>query len=190
VNPLDIAAGDLLMRPWRQADAPAVAQAYRDREILMWNPPAGTIDLAAAYEWVAHRADWSDGDHASFAITRDGALLGSVSLHRINPHNQDAAIGYWVVPAARGQAVAPRAVHAVTQWAFDSLGLHRIELCHAVANAASCRVAAKAGFPLEGTLRESYRYGDGRRFDEHLHARLVTDPAPTRLPHAVVAVGG
>jgi RimJ/RimL family protein N-acetyltransferase len=190
VNPLDIAAGELLLRPWRPADAPAVVEAYRDVAILMWNPPTGEIDLAAAYEWVARRADWSDGDHASFAVTQDGALLGSVSLHRINPHNQDAAIGYWVVPAARGRGIAARAVHAVTQWAFEALDLHRIELCHAVANEASCRVAAKAGFALEGTLRESYRYGDGRRFDEHLHARLVTDPAPALLPHPVAAVRG
>lgn len=31
------------------------------------------------------------------------------------------------------------------------------------------------GFLLEGTLRESYRYADGRFHDEHLHARLATD---------------
>jgi RimJ/RimL family protein N-acetyltransferase len=44
-----------------------------------------------------------------------------------------------------------------------------------VENAASCGVARKAGFLLEGTLRESYRYADGRFHDEHLHARLATD---------------
>ncbi|WP_223884412.1 GNAT family N-acetyltransferase [Micromonospora craniellae] len=43
------------------------------------------------------------------------------------------------------------------------------------ANPASCRVAERAGYPVEGTLRESHRYGDGRRYDEHLHARLATD---------------
>ncbi|MEK8106761.1 GNAT family protein [Micromonospora sp. M12] len=68
-----------------------------------------------------------------------------------------------------------RAVVRLTEWAFADLGLHRVELCHAVANPASCRVADRAGYPAEGTLRESYRYGDGRRYDEHLHARLATD---------------
>ena len=32
-----------------------------------------------------------------------------------------------------------------------------------------------AGFRLKGTLRESYRYGDGQVHDEHLHARLADD---------------
>ncbi|MEH1017055.1 GNAT family N-acetyltransferase [Micromonospora sp. CPCC 206060] len=173
--PVELSRAKLLLRPWRVDDAHAVLAALRDPEIAQWNPSPGGTDLPGALDWIRRRADWSDGDHASFAVCRpeDGLLLGSVSLHRI--HAGDASIGYWTVPAARGQAVATRAVQVVTAWAFPQFGLHRIELCHAVPNAASCRVAERAGYPAEGTLRESYRYGDGRRYDEHLHARLVTD---------------
>ncbi|MDZ5446596.1 GNAT family protein [Micromonospora sp. 4G57] len=71
----------------------------------------------------------------------------------------------------RPGGIASAAVTALTTWAFAQLRLHRVELCHAVAN----RVAAGAGYPAEGILRESYRYGDGRRYDEHPHARLATD---------------
>ena len=46
---------------------------------------------------------------------------------------------------------------------------------HAVENEASCRVAQKAGFALEGITRKSWRYADGNLHDEHLHARLRTD---------------
>ncbi len=149
--------------------------ALRDPAIAQWNPSPGGMDLAAARTWVQRRADWSLGDHASFAVVDPDhtELLGSVSLYRI--HDSDASIGYWTVAGARGRQVAARAVVAVTAWAFRSLGLHRIELCHAVANPASCRVAAKAGYLLEGTLRESHSYGDRRRYDEHIHGRLVTD---------------
>jgi RimJ/RimL family protein N-acetyltransferase len=49
-----------------------------------------------------------------------------------------------------------------------------IELTHSVHNVASCRVAAKCGFPFEGTLRGAGRHSDGRH-DMHLHARLRTD---------------
>ncbi|MFH8800261.1 GNAT family N-acetyltransferase [Streptomyces sp. NPDC017936] len=41
----------------------------------------------------------------------------------------------------------------LTRWAFDELGLHRLRLCHAVANEASCRVAGKAGYAYAGTMR-------------------------------------
>ncbi|MER7891402.1 GNAT family N-acetyltransferase [Micromonospora sp. NPDC094482] len=172
---LELTADDLLLRPWREADAPAVRNALRDAEIAQWNPQGGPVDDESALRWVRRRADWSAGDHVSLAVTAaaDGVLLGSVSLHHISGDN--AAIGYWTVPEARGRGVASRAVDRLTRWGFERLGLHRIELCHASVNPASCRVAERAGYPAEGTLRESFRYGDGRRYDEHLHARLATD---------------
>ncbi|SIN42601.1 Protein N-acetyltransferase, RimJ/RimL family [Micromonospora cremea] len=176
VEHVELTAADLLLRPWRDADAPAVRDALRDPAIAQWNPHGGgLIDDEAALLWVRRRADWSGGDHASMAVTAaaGGELLGSVSLYDI--HHGDASIGYWTVPAARGRGVAVRAVVRLTDWAFADLGLHRVELCHAVANQASCRVAHRSGYLAEGTLRESYRYGDGRRHDEHLHARLSTD---------------
>jgi RimJ/RimL family protein N-acetyltransferase len=74
--------------------------------------------------------------------------------------------------------VAAAATDAVCRWAFDTLPVDRIELCHAVENAASGRVAEKAGFTFEGRLRRSYRYGDGVKHDELLWARLSDDPAP------------
>ncbi|MEH0936985.1 GNAT family N-acetyltransferase [Micromonospora psammae] len=171
---IEITAPGLRLRPWRQEDAPAVLAALRDPAVAQWNPSPSAADLDGAREWLRRRADTSAGDHVSLAVVGpDDDLLGSVSLNRI--HDGDASIGYWTVPAARGRGVASTAVTALTAFAFGRLALHRIELCHAVANPASCRVAVRAGYPVEGTLRESYRYGDGRRYDEHLHARLVTD---------------
>ena len=101
-----------------------------------------------------------------------------MSVHSINPDQRDAEIGYRVVPAARGRGIATEAVTAATAWAFENLDLVRIELAHAVDNAASCLVAIRSGYQLEGTMRQSYVYGDGNRYDEHLHARLIGDPAP------------
>ncbi|MBT2467364.1 GNAT family N-acetyltransferase [Streptomyces sp. ISL-66] len=50
----------------------------------------------------------------------------------------------------------------------------RIARYHSAANPASCRVATKAGYPLEGTMRGALLHVDGWH-DEHLHARLRTD---------------
>ncbi|WP_233558821.1 GNAT family N-acetyltransferase [Micromonospora radicis] len=173
---MELTGPGLLLRGWRDADAPAALDAFGDPAIALWNPQGEGLDLAAARRWVRRRADWSAGDHVCLAIADPddpAALLGSVSLHRI--HQGDASIGYWTVPAARGRGLASAAVSRLTAWAFADLGIERIELCHAVANVASCRVAQRAGYPAEGTLRQSHRYGDGRRHDEHLHARLATD---------------
>jgi RimJ/RimL family protein N-acetyltransferase len=106
------------------------------------------------------------------------AVLGSVSLHSIDRAQGDAKIGYWTTAAARGRGLAAAAVDVACRWAFATLHIDRIELCHAVENAASGRVAEKAGFTCEGRLRRSYRYGDGVKHDELLWARLADDPGP------------
>lgn len=182
MEPVEITAGRLHLRPWRDGDAPDVLRAFREPEIAVWQTSTSVGDLAAAREWVRRRGDWSDGAHASFAVVdaTSGGLLGSVSLHRIDQVQLTASIGYWTLPEARGRGIAPQAVDVVTRWAFGALGLERIELCHAVDNPASCRVAEKAGYACEGTLRQGYRYGDGTRHDEHIHGRLWSDPPSAR----------
>jgi RimJ/RimL family protein N-acetyltransferase len=180
VQPLELATGELLLRPWREDDVAAVQEALRDPELRRWNDTgSGSADAVRAM--LAPRRDWSGGDHASFAVVAagDGALLGSVWLHSADRVQGHAEIGCWTLAAARGRGIAVRAVAAVCGWAFPALQLHRIELFHAVENTASGRVAAKAGFTLEGRLRRSHRYGDGVEHDELLWSRLPDDPAST-----------
>lgn len=43
-------------------------------------------------------------------------------------------------------------MRAVRQWSFDVVGLKRLQFTHSTQNQASCRVAQKAGFALEGTF--------------------------------------
>lgn len=177
IEPVEIAAGRVQLRPPSPADAEDALLMLGDPGVARWNPGPGTLDLDEARAWCARGADWSSGTHATFAVldATSGRLLGNVSLHRIDRAQRDAEIGYRVAPWARGQNVASGAVAAASRWAFGALDLVRIELAHAIENPASCRVAEKADFLLEGTLRQAFVYGDGQRYDEHLHARLVTD---------------
>lgn len=179
-----VAAAPLLLRPWRsRTDADAVLAAAADELVGLWNPLTAvgpdTDALQAARDWCEQRADWSDGSHASWAVvdTADpGRVLGGISLHGLCDGDGIGRIGYWVLAEARRRGVASTALAAATRFAFAAIGLHRVELFHAVENAASCRTALRAGYALEGVHRDSHRYGDGRRHDEHTHARLATDP--------------
>ena len=179
MDPVELDAGALRLRPWQEDDADDVVAAMQDPVMRLWNGlPATTRPDALAF--LRRRGDWTAGDHASWAVTdaASGALLGSVSLHSIAVVQGNAQVGCWTVPAARGRAVAVRAVDAACRWAFAAVPLERVELCHAVENPASGRVAEKAGFTLEGRLRRSYRYGDGLTHDEFIWSRLADDPAP------------
>ncbi|MET9610079.1 GNAT family N-acetyltransferase [Streptomyces sp. NPDC006512] len=103
-----------------------------------------------------------------------GEAVGLIGLGDIDLRGANAEFLYWLLPGGRGRGVMPQAVTAVSRWAFDEVGLHRLRICHSVANPASCAVAVKAGFPLEGTMRGALLHADGWH-DEHLHARLATD---------------
>ncbi len=170
----------LVLRSWTTGDATALAAAFSDPDIQQWNLHSFT--LAEAEHWIAEMAlAWEAETSAGWAVARrsDGAVLGRVSLREIRLDAGMAEVTYWVVPEARGQGVAPRAVGAVSRWALDDLGLHRLELFHSVHNSSSCRVAEKAGFDYEGTLRSALLHADGWH-DMHLHARLPD--APTASP--------
>jgi RimJ/RimL family protein N-acetyltransferase len=170
----------LLLRPPTEDDAGATRRLLADDDIRRWNPGPDDTSEAALRTWCAGQGDWSNGSHATFWVfdRSAGDLLGTVSLFKIDHAQADAEVGYRVASWARGGGIATEAMGVLADWAFPALELVRVELFHAVANPASCRVAEKVGFRHEGTLRQSYVYGDGSRHDEHLHARLAGDRVP------------
>jgi ribosomal-protein-alanine N-acetyltransferase len=177
LRPVVLPGDGLTLRPWEatDADAEAVLVGLGDPLASRWNPRLPLPDLAAARAWLHGRAErWRDGRAGSWAVVVDGRIVGSIGLREINRMDGFAVAAYWTMPAERGRGIAVRALTRVATYAFDDLGLHRVELSHAVQNTASCRVAEKAGFRLEGAQRESTRLAEGY-VDEHVHARLASD---------------
>jgi RimJ/RimL family protein N-acetyltransferase len=184
LQPHRIELDDLVLRPFAWTDEPAVAEALRDPEILRWTAGTAVIRTPAeqrAKRWLETRIDgWVRGN-AVFAVA-DAAtdyVLATVSIREVNRLPDQAVVAYWVSPAARGRRLGARALDAAARWSFakDGLGLHRLSLDHALVNERSCRVAIRAGFQLEGTMREFFVEPSGERHDSHLHARLATDGA-------------
>ncbi|MER7169239.1 GNAT family protein [Micromonospora sp. NPDC000207] len=122
------------------------------------------------------RRAWEEEAGVSWAMTRDGGeVLGRIALNGMNLDDGVAGCSYWVLPAARGAGVAPRALTALSTWALGEAGFHRLHLDHSTRNHNSCRVALKAGFRLEGTKRSDAVHSDGRHDMHHLHARIRGD---------------
>ena len=162
----------LVIRPWQGDDAPVVLEAYQDPAIQRWHVRS-MADLAEASAWIGSWPDrWQKETGADWAVVADAAVVGRVGIKRLDLWDGIAELAYWVLPAARGRHTAARAVGAVSLWAFDVLGLHRLELIHATDNHPSCLVAAKARFHPEGTMRRQGHHVDGWH-DMHLHARLA-----------------
>ncbi len=122
-------AGDLLLRPWAEADADAVVTAFADPVLRRWHARSiasreEAVELISSY----HR-DWRAETGAHWAITGPG-FVGRVALRTVDLGEGTAEMAYWVTPAARGRGVATRAVGVLGRWALRDLGLHRLELHH------------------------------------------------------------
>jgi RimJ/RimL family protein N-acetyltransferase len=166
---------ELLLRPWQSADVPVVLRAYAEPAIQQWH--MRTLTPAEAEQWVAqwpHR--WQAETGAGWAVTGRDGVVGQISIRSFGLGEGAGEISYWVLPAARGRRVAGRALSVLTDWAFGTLGLHRIEVEHSTRNPASCRVAEWTGYPLEGTRVSAALHADGWH-DMHLHARVATRTA-------------
>lgn len=87
-----------------------------------------------------------------------GKLIGSVGLNRINKEYKAANIGYWIHSDFTGRSLAPLAVKAAARFAFNQLGMLRLEMVVMETNIRSCRVAEKAGALAEGLHRNRLIY--------------------------------
>jgi len=132
---------------------------------------------ADATGWIALSGErWRTGEAATFAIADpvDDSYLGGIDL-RSGPWPV-GEIGYGLRADVRGRGLTARALRLIAGWGLG-LGLVRLQLSTDVENAASQRVAEKAGFTREGVLRMGLEV-KGRRSDCVLFSLLPGDPIP------------
>ncbi|MFD5431306.1 GNAT family N-acetyltransferase [Kitasatospora sp. NPDC127067] len=167
-------ADGLLLRPFEGADAPALIEAYRDETLRRFLRTL-VDDADQAAHWLrAQEEGRAAGTRYSFAVLDGRELVGNVALKYPAPGGGTAEVGYWTAAPARGRGVAPRAVEALTTWAFATFaedGLRRIDLLHAGDNHASCRVAEKSGYAFTEIVPAFPPYP----LDGHRHSRKRLD---------------
>ena len=160
----------MALRPWRFADVDAVVECIDgDPEIARW------LDLVPQpYTRQDARSYIGGIGEQAFAVTEaeTGRLLGSIGV-RWNERHDVGEIGYWVRADARGRGVITRALRLVARHMFEHEGAARLQLRADVDNLGSRRAAEKAGFTLEGVLRDAHwNERLGRRQDHALYSLL------------------
>ena len=135
----------LCLRPWSDADAPALFELARDPRIGMlcgWKPFERIDDARQALSTVLAAPD-------SYAVTfaSTGEIVGSIAL-RIDTGSAEgtvADIGYWIGAPYWGNGYASEAGRAIIERAKE-LGVETIILKYFDGNDASRRVSEKLGF--------------------------------------------
>lgn len=104
----------------------------------------------------------SPGDFLFGVFLRDGRrLIGTVRLHDVSDFHFSAGIGVCLFAKdCWGQGYGLEAVRRVTQFAFETLGLHYIEAGSYEENRASIALFSKAGFEIHAVIRGKFRLED------------------------------
>ena len=175
-----LSKGDVLLRPWQRGDVSAVAAACQDPEIPRWTVVPYHYTERHARDFVSGTsADREAGRELALAIVdrEDDTLLGAIGLANFGWPDLKAEIGYWIAADARRRGVGVAATRLLAVWAIERLGLERVELLANPRNEASQRLAERAGFTREGTLRH-YRRRHGVREDLVMFSLLAEDLSP------------
>jgi RimJ/RimL family protein N-acetyltransferase len=157
--------GVIALRGWRNSDARDIARMFDDADAVRWTRAPSPYRQGDAYQWLASvPTQMRRGEGLPLAVTdaRDGSLVGSMDL-RMHAEGR-AEFGYVIAAWARRRGVGSRALRLYARWAFETLGVARLELLVQPGNDASLALGRRVGFTSEGLLR-SHSVVRGERRD-------------------------
>lgn len=157
--PKDLSDGVVRLRAYRDDDAEALAEAVREStgtagRWLAW--ARADYDAATAQDWIRLcKQAWLLGDGFEMVIVdaQSDRFLGGMGLNQRNREHRFANLGYWVRASEQGKGIVTRAGRLAVPWAFDVIGLGRVEIVAAHDNVPSRKAAERIGGAFEGILR-------------------------------------
>lgn len=181
--------GELVeLRPFRADDVFAIAECFADPEVLKLTgsvrTTADTVGQTVEVDqklrdWYGSRNDQVDRLDLAVVDRATGECVGEVVLNELDLDDQRCNFRTLIGPRGRGRGLGSEATRLIVDHGFGVLGLHRIGLDVYDFNPRAQRAYEKAGFVVEGRLREEFRFDD-EWHDSILMAMLYEDWAADR----------
>lgn len=180
---LELTGRRVRLRPLREADFEqwyGVRTRCRDW-LLRWEPrpPGGRADLGEDRRTFAARCGARErerqlGSGYGFGIFVGDRFVGEINLSAVQRGPfQNAYVGYWVDEDVAGNGYVPEAVVLLFRFAFEELGLHRVQVAIIPRNTPSRRVAEKLGLRDEGV---ALRYLEiNGEWEDHVRYALTAE---------------
>ena len=173
----ELSSPRLRLREVRDGDAAALFAIHGDARVMRyWSYPAWT-ELAQAEQKISDiLRQRREEDILIWAIAdaTSDLLIGSSAVFYLNLEQGRAEIGYSLHPDWQGHGLASEALQLVLGYAFNNLGLRRIEADIDPRNLPSCRLVERLGFVREGLLRERWHV-NGEICDSAIYGLLRQD---------------
>ncbi len=168
--------GNISLVPLAMEDAQALFDIIdSEREYLgEWLPFVALADsveytrsfIELALSQPAHSCD------PLFTIRQEGEVIGIVGFKCTDRFNRRTEIGYWLSESAQGRGIMTNSVRALCSYAFEGMGINRIQIKCAVGNTPSSAIPKRLGFSFEGVERDGEFFSEGKFFDVEVYSLL------------------
>ena len=167
---------NITLREMRMSDAPALLALLTTEEVTRFiSPPPTTVEGFERFiAWTARERE--AGRYLCFAVVPDGydTAVGLFQVRQSDPWFGTAEWGFALGSAFWGTGLFKQGAALVIDFAFDVIGVHRLEARAAVQNGRGNGALRKMGAVQEGILRQSFLRG-GKYIDQSLWAIVSED---------------
>jgi RimJ/RimL family protein N-acetyltransferase len=173
-----LAAGRVVLRELRPDDAPSLYSLLTAEEVARFiSPPPTSVEGFERFIAWTHRQR-AAGAYVCYAVTLRGhdTAIGIFQLRRLDAAFNLAEWGFALGSPFWGTGIFEESARLVLDFAFDAIGVRRLEARAAVLNGRGNGALRKIGAVQECVLRRSFTRG-GVRFDQALYAILDVDRA-------------
>ena len=171
-----LSGNQVTLRELRTSDAPSLFAMLTTEEVSRFiSPPPTTVEGFEKFIAWTHRQRRA-GTYACFAVTVNGTdtAIGIFQLRELEPGFATAEWGFAIGSAYWGTGVFQEGAELMVHFAFDAVGVHRLEARAAVRNGRGNGALRKIGAIQEGLLRKSF-YKNGEYLDQALWTILEED---------------
>ena len=171
------------LRELRLSDAASLLAQLTTEEVSRFiSPPPSTVDGFERFVlWT--RRERADGNYVCFGVVPEGsnAAIGLFQLRQLEPGFSTAEWGFALGSGFWGTGLFIGGARLVADFAFEQVGVHRLEARAAVQNGRGNGALKKLGANREGVLRKSF-LRDGEYLDQVLWTILADDWRLAKLP--------
>jgi len=176
-NRLPVLSGQqVVLRELRASDAASLCALLTTAEVSRFiSPPPTTVEGFERFiAWTLRQR--SVGTYACFAVTLQGfdAAIGIFQIRETEPGFGTGEWGFAIGSQFWGTGVFQQSAELVLQFAFETIGVHRLEARAALKNGRGNGALLKMGAVQEGILRKSFQK-DGQYLDQALYAIVDID---------------
>ena len=171
----------MTLRELRASDAPSLFALLTTEEVTRFiSPPPTTVEGFEKFiAWTLRQR--TAGTYACFAVTLKGydTAIGIFQMRETEPGFGTGEWGFAIGSAFWGTGMFQEAAELVLEFAFETVGVHRLEARSAVRNGRGNGALRKLGAVQEGLLRKSF-LRNGEYLDQVLYA-IVDDDWRSRV---------